>query len=716
MCIRDRYYGTPNPWLQVKCLRALQQFPPPEDRSAVGNLSEVLTYILKHTEVTKSVNKNNADHGILFEAVNVIIHYSTVLESDLRTQALTLLGVFISVKEPNIRYLALECLAKFYQLPNAEGILATHMKTILNSLRDNDISIRRRALDILYILCSQETSEKVVTELLAYTEVADLQIKEELVLKIAILAEKFANNLYWYIEVVVKLVSTSGDYISDDIWYRIVQIITGFGREATANRDIQRHAALKLFTAMNVAHVHETLLKIGSYVLAEYGQLIADQPGRDAFKQFDVLNRHFSTCSASGKAMILTAFVKMSHTFPELKMEVQNILEVHTEHWDPDLQQRAVEYLNLLKDEEDIEAARTTVLEKMPAYTEDIQSNNPLLRRIYALKMGGKVKDQTIVNEQRRMAEEAVDLGKMKLTGGANLADEPLATASKISDSVRSHPLFSQCKKSLAVEGPNIIEPPGPLKAPSTNLAQFKALLSEPVGIVYEDANLQIDYKCEVNAPTGRLAMQFVTRGAPITKLSVMILNANGVNFNVSPVRYDDNPKIMAEFTATDAHGTVPVCSLSFTQGDAPRSVEFALPITVNKFVTSVELPNEKFESFYEEYTISSNRPYYKLDSFVKSPAPPQVPVTEVLKKMGGLLTNCMNLKANPYPNMKDLKMINAAGQFVFKKDGAVVNLPVMVQIETFAENPQFLRLSLRGAGKGEVIRGLYQLILFFIS
>ena len=43
--------------------------------------------------------------------------------------------------------------------------------------------------------------------MLAYTEEwADLQIKEELVLKIAIVAEKYADNLIWYIDVVVRLV------------------------------------------------------------------------------------------------------------------------------------------------------------------------------------------------------------------------------------------------------------------------------------------------------------------------------------------------------------------------------------------------------------------------------------------------------------------------------------------------------------------------------
>ena len=68
------YYATPSPWLQVKLLRLLSYFPPPTvGTEAYKQLTECLTKIIKKTEVTKSVNKNNADHGILFEAANLVI-------------------------------------------------------------------------------------------------------------------------------------------------------------------------------------------------------------------------------------------------------------------------------------------------------------------------------------------------------------------------------------------------------------------------------------------------------------------------------------------------------------------------------------------------------------------------------------------------------------------------------------------------------------------
>lgn len=74
---------------------------------------DVLKRIIKRTEVTKSVNKNNADHGILFEAANLIIHYGNNLPEGLHNDIVKLLGIFISVREPNLKYLGLETMCKF---------------------------------------------------------------------------------------------------------------------------------------------------------------------------------------------------------------------------------------------------------------------------------------------------------------------------------------------------------------------------------------------------------------------------------------------------------------------------------------------------------------------------------------------------------------------------------------------------------------------------
>ena len=63
-------------------------------------------------------------------------------------------------------------------------------KSITIALKDADVSIRRRALDLLFTMCSPGNVKDVVNELLNYLEIADFSMREELVLKTAILAER----------------------------------------------------------------------------------------------------------------------------------------------------------------------------------------------------------------------------------------------------------------------------------------------------------------------------------------------------------------------------------------------------------------------------------------------------------------------------------------------------------------------------------------------
>jgi AP-2 complex subunit alpha len=46
--------------------------------------------------------------------------------------------------------------------------LSMHLEKILPNLDDKDISIRRRALDLLYLICNHENVSKIVAELLGY--------------------------------------------------------------------------------------------------------------------------------------------------------------------------------------------------------------------------------------------------------------------------------------------------------------------------------------------------------------------------------------------------------------------------------------------------------------------------------------------------------------------------------------------------------------------
>lgn len=274
-CPKDYlYYQTPNPWLQVKLLRLLQKLPFADPASDSGiKLMQILQKIIQKTEVTKHQNKNNADHGVLFEASKVILlHYDSVPDK-LKKETVQLLGIFIQVKEPNIRYLALETVCQFNDAAACQLIMGEYLKYVLAAMKDQDISIKRRALDILYHMCHQNIAQIVVEEMLTFIEASDQEFQEELLLKIAILAEKFATDLQWYLDTILHLIQTSqAGLVSDEVWHRLLQIITGFANNEQPIA-LQQYAALKLYTLCQKPYMNSTIVKISAYVLTEFSHL-----------------------------------------------------------------------------------------------------------------------------------------------------------------------------------------------------------------------------------------------------------------------------------------------------------------------------------------------------------------------------------------------------------------------------------------------------------
>ena len=205
-------------------------------------------------EPSRNVQHNNAQHAILFEAIGLAIHLDT--DSPLVGNAAVLLAGFISSKETNVRYLGLDTMAHLAARADSLRPIKRHQNTIILSLRDKDISVRRRALDLLYSMCEVDNSEVIVGELLRYLNVADYALREEMVLKIAILTEKYANSYKWYVDTILQLISAAGDHVGDEVWYRVVQIVTN-------TEDLQQYAAKVVFEHLKAPSTHESLVKVG---------------------------------------------------------------------------------------------------------------------------------------------------------------------------------------------------------------------------------------------------------------------------------------------------------------------------------------------------------------------------------------------------------------------------------------------------------------------
>lgn len=348
------YYGIPSPWLQVKCMRILQYFPTPEDPALLDAQLTAVRNILK-TQSVKNLNKNNALHAILFEAINLVT--SIDYAHELLDPCVELLGKLLGMG-PNIRYLALSTLNTLAAMPDLREAIKVYQSEVVSALHDADISIRKRALTLLFSMCDASNVHDIVEELVKYLVTADFDIREELALKTAILAERYSiNDRMWFIEIALQMIDKAGDFINDDLWHRLVQV-------ATNNPTLHADTAKLMFVKLrDDGATNELVLRVVSYCIGEFGYLLPIP----ASQYVDLMIPLFHSTDEGTQAIMLTAFIKIAMHKNCDQGSMGKIVQVFTDmstSMVSEIQQRACEYLRLLQ----IGPSMRSILEPMPEY------------------------------------------------------------------------------------------------------------------------------------------------------------------------------------------------------------------------------------------------------------------------------------------------------------------------------------------------------------
>jgi AP-2 complex subunit alpha len=206
----------------------------------------------------------------------------------------------VKARQPNIRYLGLEAMSRLVASRDVQRVVRDHQQTgkqkgialenflfcnscfssaVIDSLKETDVSIRKRALDLLYSMCDAESAQvriekrknafllnffffqTIVRQLLDYLAKAEYEVRRELASKTAILAEKFSSNKAWYIDCMLevnniytsllnccelcltlqpfvsfrlKLLRIAGEDVPDDMWHRVIRVVLSSSEDAQA--------------------------------------------------------------------------------------------------------------------------------------------------------------------------------------------------------------------------------------------------------------------------------------------------------------------------------------------------------------------------------------------------------------------------------------------------------------------------------------------------
>uniref|UniRef100_UPI00398F3D5A AP-2 complex subunit alpha-2 isoform X1 n=1 Tax=Pristiophorus japonicus TaxID=55135 RepID=UPI00398F3D5A len=637
------YYFVPAPWLSMKLLRLLQCYPPPEDPAIQGRLTECLETILNKAQEppkSKKVQHSNAKNAVLFEAISLIIHHDS--EPNLLVRACNQLGQFLQHRETNLRYLALESMWLLASSEFSHEAVKTHIETVINALKtERDVSVRQRAVDLLYGMCDRSNAQQIVAEMLNYLENADYSIREEIVLKVAILAEKYAVDYTWYVDTILNLIRIAGDYVSEEVWYRVIQIVI--------NRDdVQGYAAKTVFEALQAPACHENLVKVGGYILGEFGNLVAGDPRSSPLVQFNLLHSKFHLCSVPTRALLLSTYIKFVNLFPEIKSTIQDVLRSDSQlrNADVELQQRAVEYLRLSSiASTDILA---TVLEEMPPFPERESSILTKLKKkkgtstltdLEEVKKernsdvnGGSeptvVNTSTLNSPQPRSRELlTLQLAAMNrprpsshqysphspappfLDSGAHLftfeaSPSPSADllglgAAHLVNSAPSHPSAGGLLVDMFLD----VSSGSTLKIPGAE-DNFVRFVCKNNGVLFENQLLQIGLKSEFRQNLGRMyvfygnktSVQFVSFTSAVVCPENLTAQLNVQTKPVDPtveggaqVQQVLNIECISDFVE------VPILNIQFRYGEELQNISVKLPITLNKFFQPTDMSSEDF-------------------------------------------------------------------------------------------------------------------------
>uniref|UniRef100_H0XFI2 AP-2 complex subunit alpha n=1 Tax=Otolemur garnettii TaxID=30611 RepID=H0XFI2_OTOGA len=596
------YYFVPAPWLSVKLLRLLQCYPPPEDAAVKGRLVECLETVLNKAQEppkSKKVQHSNAKNAILFETISLIIHYDS--EPNLLVRACNQLGQFLQHRETNLRYLALESMCTLASSEFSHEAVKTHIDTVINALKtERDVSVRQRAADLLYAMCDRSNAKQIVSEMLRYLETADYAIREEIVLKVAILAEKYAVDYSWYVDTILNLIRIAGDYVSEEVWYRVLQIVT--------NRDdVQGYAAKTVFEALQAPACHENMVKVGGYILGEFGNLIAGDPRSSPPVQFSLLHSKFHLCSVATRALLLSTYIKFINLFPETKATIQGVLRAGSQlrNADVELQQRAVEYLTLSSvASTDVLA---TVLEEMPPFPERESSILAKLKRKKGPGAGSALDDG------RR------DPSSNDINGGVEPTPSTVSTPSPSADLLGLRAAPPPAAPPAPAGAGNLLVDvfDGPAAQPSlgpTPEEAFLRFVCKNNGVLFENQLLQIGVKSEFRQNLGRMYLFYGN------KTSVQFQNflptvvhpgdlQTHIRLNVTKrvaAQVDGGAQVQQVLNIECLRDflTPPLLSVRFRYGGTPQSLTLKLPVTINKFFQPTEMAAQDFFQRWKQLSL----------------------------------------------------------------------------------------------------------------
>lgn len=340
------------------------------------------------------------------------------------------------------------------------------------------------------------------------------------------------------------------------------------------------------------------MVKVAGYILGEFGNLIAGDQRSSPSIQFQLLHSKYHLCSVPTRALLMTTYIKFINLFPEIRSEIQAVLnqDSNIRSSDAELQQRTVEYLQLSQiAPQDLLA---TVLEEMPAFRERESSILAILKK---KKPGmGEAAPPVPKDHRNHNAESAAKIVSAttndllglnsSMTGGGQSAASllvdvfdnfnPVPAAVSAGDMIGGGNIVVSCEEGL------------------------RKLVCKNNGVLFENNLIQIGVKSEFKRNLGIISIFYgnktTSQFISFTPHVVCPGDLSGaLNIQVKPVE----PVIEAGAQVQQALNIEcvedfkdrPTLLVTFFCAGEQQRFSLYVPLTINKFFESTAMDGERF-------------------------------------------------------------------------------------------------------------------------
>ncbi|KAJ9549300.1 hypothetical protein OSB04_021843 [Centaurea solstitialis] len=399
--------GIADPFLHIRLLRLLRVLGH-GDADASDSMNDILAQVATKTESNK-----NAGNAILYECVETIMSIED--NSGLRVLAINILGRFLSNRDNNIRYVALNMLMKAISVD--DQAVQRHRVTILECVKvslfllagvilrgclvrrmefgglesikelefvelgcnlmefdcafgwqngngisqknwnlhgwlispglvtktswDSDASIRKRALELVYLLVNESNVKPLTKELIRLSTIKILMILTyHAHANISSLGFSLSPDKIWYIDQMLKVLPQAGNYIKDEVWHALIVVITNAS-------NLHGYTVRSLYKAIQTSGDQETLVRVAVWCIGEYGDMLVNNIG-----MLDV--EEPITVTENDAVDVIEIAIKRQHwiLLPDPFVIFRRIKDIITQSKGSlllEMQQRSIEFDSILK-------------------------------------------------------------------------------------------------------------------------------------------------------------------------------------------------------------------------------------------------------------------------------------------------------------------------------------------------------------------------------